>query len=58
MATNAHDTDDRLPTTGPEPADYGRYRHVTTGEECIVYDDEQDDAWIQATNAVALDTWR
>ncbi|GGN95915.1 MULTISPECIES: DUF7331 family protein [Haloarcula] len=61
MATNTTDTDDaddRYPTTGPDTESYDRYRHVTTGDEAIIYDTETEGAWIQAELSLDLEDWQ
>ncbi|MFC6863002.1 hypothetical protein ACFQGE_05945 [Halomicroarcula sp. GCM10025817] len=58
MSSRTRDTDDRLPTTGPDSERYDRYRLVTTGnDEAIIYDTECEDAWIQTAIVVNLDDW-
>lgn len=48
----------KLPTTGPDGAALDRYRLVGTGEGVILYDQQRERAWIQASAAVALEEWR
>lgn len=59
MSPKTRDSDDRLPTAGPDNGRYGRYRLVTTGtDEAIIYDTECEDAWIQTAFLVSLEDWR
>ncbi|MBX0325522.1 hypothetical protein EGH21_21080 [Halomicroarcula sp. F13] len=58
MSTKTGDRHERFPTTGPVVGDYTRYTHVTSDEDTIIYDENEEDAWVQATKSVNLDTWR
>lgn len=59
MSPETRDSDERLPTTGPDIERYDRYRLVTTGtDEAIIYDTQCEDAWIQSAFLVSLDDWR
>jgi len=58
MAIKTRDTDDRLPTAGPDTDSYERYSFVTTDEGDIIYETTAEDAWIQAGQSFALGDWR
>lgn len=44
--------------TGPDASDLSRYRYVDTDGEALIYDEGRDAAWIQSSEAVALEAWR
>jgi hypothetical protein len=59
MVTDTRDSGDRLPTTGPETDRYDRYRIETTATgETLIYDVENEDAWIEGDSVVSLDDWQ
>lgn len=58
MSTKSADMDDRYPTRGPDASEYERYSHVTTDEDVILYDGDNEEAWIQADDTLALREWR
>lgn len=59
MSTEQNNSDGRFPTTGPDPREYERYQHTRTDEnDNLIYDLEVEDAWIESSLGVSLDTWR
>lgn len=49
MSTQPKDPTDPAPTMGPDALSYDCYGSVTTAEdELIVYDTEENDAWVQS----------
>jgi len=61
MATNT-DTDagdgQRYPTVGADSDAYERYRAEWTDGELLVYDTEEEGAWIQSESGISLDFMR
>ena len=59
MTTNTNETDDRLPTSGPDTETYDRYKSVATDDgDLMIYDEEIGAAWLQSSTPVTLDDWR
>jgi len=59
MSTSTSHSDDRLPTAGPASGCYERYRcEDTTDGETLIYDIEIEDAWVQSSATMDLETWR
>ncbi len=56
MTTDTQPPPDGEPTMGPGALSYDRYESVETADdELIVYDTDDDDAWIQSSVFVDLD---
>lgn len=56
MTTDARTPQDAEPTMGPNALDYDRYGAVETAEDdLIVYDLQQNEAWVQSSVHVTLE---
>lgn len=51
------DTDD-YETIGPDAPEMHRYARFESGEDLVVYDRENENAWIQSDGSVELTEWR
>ncbi|MGB9951012.1 DUF7331 family protein (plasmid) [Haloarcula marismortui] len=58
MPTESGRKPDELLTTGPVADEYERYQYIQTEGDALIYDEEREEAWIQASDAVDLETWR
>ena len=58
MSTEPSDAHDRLPTAGPATDEYDRYTSIQVDDDMILYDEAQEDAWIQSSTTVVLEEWR
>lgn len=59
MTIDAQTPPDAEPTMGPDALDYDRYGAVETADDdLIVYDLDQNEAWVQSSVHVTLDANR
>jgi len=58
MPTESSRKPDERPTTGPVADEYERYQYIQTEGDALIYDEEREEAWIQASDAMDLEAWR
>jgi hypothetical protein len=48
----------KKPEEFPTADEYDRYQYIRTEGDALIYDEEREEAWIQASDAVDLEAWR
>jgi hypothetical protein len=51
-------TSDAFDTLGPDASEMDRYASFESGDDVVVYDQENENAWLQSDGWVALSEWR
>ncbi len=59
MSTEQNNPDGRFPTTGPGTKEFERYQHTQTDEnDGLIYDLEKENAWIESSLVLSLESWQ
>lgn len=57
MPSESGENHDEHPLNAPVANGRGRYRYVYTEGDTLIYDEDREDAWIQASTSVELEDW-